>query len=109
MLESASWLHRRFASETEGGPRRTPQLAREILALLKLQDGNPTVAAEILQRALTVSIEDLPVMIRKAFDLIRTIIPLSKIEQTLIAATQRSWAGELQKHGLRSQEQRPRL
>jgi hypothetical protein len=83
--------------------------AREILALLKLQDGNPTVAAEIFQRTLTVSIEGLQVMIGKAFDLIRTIIPLSKIEQKLIAATQKSWAGELQKHGLRSQEQRPRL
>jgi len=48
-------------------------------------------------------------MIGKAFDLIRTIIPLSKVEQKLIAATRKSWIDELQKHGLRSQEQRPRL
>ena len=83
--------------------------AREILALLKLGDVDPTVAAEILQRASTISIEDLPAMIGKAFDLIRTIIPLSKVEQKLIAATRKSWIDELQKHGLRSQEQRPRL
>ena len=83
--------------------------AREILALLKLGDVDPTVAAEILQRASTISIEDLPAMIGKAFDLIRTIIPLSKVEQKLIAATRKSWIDELQKHGLRSQEQLPRL
>ena len=83
--------------------------AREILALLKLEDVDPTVAAEILQRASTVSIEDLPAMIGEAFDLIRTIIPLSKIDQKLIAATKKSWIAELQQHGLRPQEQRPRL
>lgn len=83
--------------------------AREVLALLKLENVDPTVAAEILQRASTVSIEDLPAMVGKAFDLIRTIIPLSKIEQKLIAATRKSWIGELQQRGLRSQEQRPRL
>lgn len=83
--------------------------AREVLALLKLENVDPTVAAEILQRASTISIEDLPAMIGKAFDLIRTIIPLSKVEQKLIAATRKSWIDELQKHGLRSQEQRPRL
>lgn len=83
--------------------------AREILALLKLENVDPTVAAEILQRASPVSIEDLPAMVGKAFDLIRTIIPLSKIEQKLIAATKKSWIAELQQRGLRSQEQHPRL
>jgi len=83
--------------------------AREVLALLKLENVDPTVAAEILQRASPVSIEDLPAMVGKAFDLIRTIIPLSKIEQKLIAATKKSWIAELQQRGLRSQEQRPRL
>jgi hypothetical protein len=83
--------------------------AREVLALLKLENVDPTVAAEILQRASTVSIEDLPAMVGKAFDLIRTIIPLSKIEQKLIAATKKSWIAELQQRGLRSQEQHPRL
>ncbi|SCX05190.1 hypothetical protein [Candidatus Aquiluna sp. UB-MaderosW2red] len=83
--------------------------AREILALLKLENVDPTVAAEILGRASSVSIEDLPVMIGNAFDLIRTIIPLSKIEQKLIASTRKSWIAELQQHGLRSQEKRPRL
>ena len=83
--------------------------AREVLALLKLENVDPTVAAEILQRASPVSIEDLPAMVGKAFDLIRTIIPLSKIEQKLIAATKKSWIAELQQRGLRSQEQHPRL
>ena len=83
--------------------------AREVLALLKLENVDSTVAAEILQRASPVSIEDLPAMVGKAFDLIRTIIPLSKIEQKLIAATKKSWIAELQQRGLRSQEQHPRL
>jgi hypothetical protein len=83
--------------------------AREILALLKLEDADPTVAAEILQRASTVSIEDLPAMIGEAFDLIRTIIPLSKADQKLIAATKKSWVGELHLRGSRSQKQRPQL
>jgi hypothetical protein len=81
--------------------------AREILTLLKLEDIDPTVAAKILQRASTVSIEDLPAMIGEAFDLIRTIIPLSKIDQRLIAATKKSRIGELQLRGSRSQVQRP--
>jgi hypothetical protein len=83
--------------------------AREILALLKLEDVDPTVAAEVLQRASTVSIEELPAMIGEAFDLIRTVIPLSKIDQKLIAVTKKTWVGELQLRGSRSQEQRPRL
>jgi len=83
--------------------------AREILGLLKLEGVDPVVAAEILQRASTVSIEALPAMIGEAFDLIRTIIPLSKIDQKLIAATKKSWVGELQLRGSRSQQQRPRL
>ena len=83
--------------------------AREILALLKLEGVDSAVAAEILQRASSVSIEDLPAMIGEAFDLIRTIIPLSKIDQKLIAATKKAWVGELQLRGSGSQEQRPRL
>tara|TARA_R110002020_G_scaffold152794_5_gene331018 strand:+ start:176552 stop:177241 length:690 start_codon:yes stop_codon:yes gene_type:complete len=83
--------------------------AREILALLKLEDVDPTVAAEILQRASTVSIEQLPPMIGEAFDLIRSVIPLSKIDQKLIAVTKKTWVGELKLRGARSQEHRPRL
>ena len=83
--------------------------AREILGLLKLEGVEPVVAAEFLQRASTVSIEALPAMIGEAFDLIRTIIPLSKIDQKLIAATKKSWVGELQLRGSSSQQQRPRL
>lgn len=83
--------------------------AREILTLLKLENVEPSVAAEILQRASTVSIEHLPAMIGEAFDLIRTIIPLSKIDQKLIAATKKAWVGELHRHGSLSQEHRPQL
>ena len=98
----AALLDRHFSEKGEKD-------AREILALLKLEDVDPTVAAEILQRASTVSIKALPAMIGEAFDLIRTIIPLSKIDQKLIAATKKSWVGELQLRGSRSQQQRPRL
>jgi hypothetical protein len=98
----AALLDRHFSEKGEKD-------AREILALLKLEDVDPTVAAEILQRASTVSIKALPAMIGEAFDLIRTIIPLSKIDQKLIAATKKSWVGELQLRGSRSQEQRPQL
>ena len=83
--------------------------AREILALLKLKDLDPALGAEVLRRASNVSIEDLPEMIGQAFDLIRRIIPLSKIEQRLIASAKKAWVGELQRQELRPQDQRPRL
>ena len=37
--------------------------AREILALLKLEGVDPAVAAEVLHRASTVTVQDLPAMI----------------------------------------------
>lgn len=83
--------------------------AREILALLKLEGVDPAVAAEVLHRASTVDIEELPVVIGEAFDLIGTIIRLSKVDQKLIASTKKSWVAELQLRGSRPQEQRPRL
>lgn len=83
--------------------------AREILALLKLEGVDASVAAEILHRASTVSIQDLPTMIGEAFDLIGTIIPLSKADQKLMAAIKKSWVIELEQRGLRPQELRPRL
>lgn len=83
--------------------------AREILALLKLEGVEPAVAAEVLHRASTVAIEELPTMIGGAFDLISTIIPLSKADQKLTAAAKKSWVNELLLRALGPQEQRPRL
>ncbi len=83
--------------------------AREILALLKLEGANPAVAAEILHRASTVSIQDLPTMIGGAFDLIGTVIALSKADQNLLASTKKSWVNELKLRASRRQNQRPRL
>ena len=83
--------------------------AREILALLKQDGVDPTVAAEILDRASIVAIDDLPAMIGQAFDLITQIIPLSKSDKKRLAAIKKSWVGELEERGLRPQELRPRL
>ena len=83
--------------------------AREILALLKLQDVDSAVAAEILHRASAVSIEFLPSMIGQAFDLIGNIIPLSKTDQKFMAATKKSWLSELELRGTTPQLARPRL
>jgi hypothetical protein len=83
--------------------------AREILALLKLDGVDPAVAAEILHRASTVGIEDLPTMIGQAFDLIGNIIKLSKTDQKLLAAAKKSWVSELQLRGKTPQSARPRL
>ncbi|MDH6238406.1 hypothetical protein [Cryobacterium sp. CG_9.6] len=83
--------------------------AREILALLKQDGVDATVAAEILDRASTVAIDDLPAMIGQAFDLITQIIPLSKSDKKRLATIKKSWVGELERRGLRPQELRPRL
>ncbi|MBG6109024.1 hypothetical protein [Frigoribacterium sp. CG_9.8] len=83
--------------------------AREILALLKLEGVDPVVAAEILDRASTVDIGELPAMIGEAFDLIRKIIPLTKADQKLLAEVKKSWVIELTLRASRPQEVRPRL
>ena len=83
--------------------------AREILTLVKLEGVDPTLAAEVLDRASTVGIEDLPAMIGDAFDLIGKIINLSKAEQKLIAAAKKSWVAELQRRGAQPQTTRPSL
>lgn len=83
--------------------------AREILALLKLEGVDPALAAEILHRASTVSIDDLPTMIGEAFDLIGTILRLSKADQKLLARAKKSWATELELRGSRQQTARPPL
>ena len=83
--------------------------AREILALLKLDGVDPVVAAEVLHRASTVSIQNLPTMIGDAFDLIGNIIRLTKAEQKLVAAARKSWMNELTQRAVRPQELRPPL
>ena len=98
----AALLHRHFSQKGQKD-------AREILALLKLEDIDPVIAAEILDRASTVEIEDLPAIIGQAFDLIASIIPLSKADQKLVAATKKSWVSELQLRGIGPQQLRPRL
>ena len=83
--------------------------AREILALLKLAGVDPAVAAEVLHRASTVSIQNLPTMIGDAFDLIGNIIRLTKAEQKLVAAARKSWVSALTQRAVRPQELRPPL
>lgn len=83
--------------------------AREILALLKLEGVDPALAAEVLDRASTVGIEDLPAMIGEAFDLVGNIIKLSKADQKLITAVKKSWVTELQLRGAQRQTARPQL
>ena len=83
--------------------------AREILALLKLEGVDPVVAAEVLHRASTVSIQNLPTMIGDAFDLIGNIIRLTKAEQKLVAAARKSWVSALTQRAVRPQELRPPL
>ena len=83
--------------------------AREILALLKLEGVDPAIAAEVLDRASTVDILNLPTMIGEAFDLIGAILPLSKADQKLVAWAKKSWVVELQRRGVGPQQVRPRL
>lgn len=83
--------------------------AREILALLKLQSVDPAVAAEVLDRASTVGVDDLPAMIGGASDLISNIIKLSKADQKLLTFAKKSWVSELEQRALPSQANRPRL
>ena len=83
--------------------------AREILALLKLEGIDPVIAAEVLDRASTVDILNLPTMIGETFDLIGAILPLSKADRKLVAAAKKSWVAELQRRGVGPQQSRPRL
>ena len=83
--------------------------AREILALLKLADIDPTLAAELIDRASTVDIQELPNMIGEAFDLIGNIVKLSKADQKLVATVKKYWVGALVQRMPLSQEHRPRL
>ena len=83
--------------------------AREILALLKLDGVDPAIAAEVLDRASTIDIQELPAMIGDAFDLIGNIIKLSKADQKFLTAAKKSWVTELQSRGAPPQTARPQL
>ncbi|MES2094627.1 MAG: hypothetical protein V4531_12560 [Actinomycetota bacterium] len=98
----ASLLDRHF---TEKGQKD----AREILALLKLGGVDAELAAEVLDRASTVGIDDLPAMIAETFNLIGKIIKLSKPDQKLITAEKKSWVAELLRRGAQPQTERPQL
>ena len=98
----AALLDRHFSEKGEKD-------AREILALLKLDGVVPALAAEVLDRASTVNVHELPAMIGEAFDLIGTIVKLSKADHRLIAAARKSWVSELQRRAVRPQEVRPAL
>jgi len=98
----AALLDRHFSEKGEKD-------AREILALLKLDGVDPAVAAEVLHRASTVDIQELPAMIGEAFDLIGNLIRLPKADQKLIGAAKKSWVTELQLWAPQAQDLRPRL
>lgn len=80
----------------------------EILTLLKLGGVEPPVAAEVLRRALTVNIQELPAMHGLAFDLIGIIIRLSKTDQKAMGAAEKSWVTEVEEGTLSPQELRLR-
>ena len=98
----AALLDRHFSEKGEKD-------ARELLALLKLEGVDSTVAAEVLHRASTVEVQELSSLIAECFDLIRAIIPLSKPDQRLIASVKKSWVSELQRRGTQPQNARPPL
>lgn len=83
--------------------------AREILELMNLDVGDPALAAEVLDRASTVKIDDLPTLICEAFDLIRKTIPLPKDDPKLIVAAKKSWLNEVRQRASCPQELRLHL
>jgi hypothetical protein len=98
----AALLDRHFSEKGEKD-------AREILALLKLEGVDPAIAAEVLDRASTVDTHELPAMVGEAFDLIGTILNLSKADQKLLTAAKKSWVTELQRRDAQAQTARPQL
>jgi len=82
---------------------------RDILALLKLEGLDVPIAAEVLVHAPSVDKEELPAMISEAFDLIRTIFPLTKADQKFIAAAMKFWLRELERRGAQPHTEQPQL
>jgi hypothetical protein len=71
--------------------------AREILGLLQLDEVNPDVAAEILERSSNVEVGQLRELVGQSFDYIKQILKLSKIEQRELADFRKQWLFALEK------------
>lgn len=83
--------------------------AREILGLLQLDEVNPDVAAEILERASNVEVRQLPELVGQSFDYIKQILKLSKVEQRKLADFRKQWLVALEKRTNTSDVPRPEL
>lgn len=83
--------------------------AREILSLLTLDGVDPRLAAEVLHRASAIGLDELCAQIARAFDLMGSVMRLSKTDQKLVAAAKKSWVYALEQRAVRPQSERPRL
>ncbi len=83
--------------------------AREMLSLLRLDGADPRLAAEILHRASAIGLDDLCTLIAKAFDLMGSVMRLSKADQKLVASAKKSWVDALEQRAVRPPSERPRL
>lgn len=83
--------------------------AREILGLLQLNQVNPDVAAEILERASNVDLGQLPELVGQSFDYIKQILKLSKHEQKELAHFRKQWVLAIEKRQGYVTSQRPSI
>lgn len=83
--------------------------AREILGLLQLNQVNPDVAAEILERASNVDLGQLPELVGQSFDYIKQILKLSKHEQKELAHYRKQWVLAIEKRQGYVTSQRPSI
>jgi hypothetical protein len=83
--------------------------AREILGLLQLDEVNPDVAAEVLERASHLEVGQLLEVVGQAFDYIKQILKLSKIEQRELADFRKQWLSALEKRQNTVDFPRPQL
>lgn len=83
--------------------------AREILGLLQLDEVNPDLAAEILERASNVEVGQLLELVGQSFDYIKQILKLSKQEQKELALYRKQWLQALEKRQTISSIQRPSI
>lgn len=71
--------------------------AREILGLLLLEEADPALAAEVLERASNIQLEELPELIGHCFDLIKQILKLSKRDQKALVEFRKQWVTALER------------
>lgn len=83
--------------------------AREILGLLKLNEVNPDKAAEILDRASSVDLFELPELIGQSFDRIKQIEKLSKSDQKALLVYRKMWVEALERRQVSTPSTRPPL